>query len=491
VNKYPPKGYLELKQRRQGKRKALRERSTRSATGWALATLLALLCPAQCWGAASPATRATSAVAAVTTAVKPTVSSAARTLSVAVKTPALPATPLSPAAPIVSAKAPSVPAVSVQVTAPAVSVKAGSSGVSVGVTAPAVSVKATAPAVNVSGTVPPVSATVPTVSVKATAPTVSAKASTPAVSVKTPGATSSVVTTSAPGVSVKTSGASRPGGASVVPAVAVELPGASSASNTARPPSGAASRRAVAGSASAGAAHNGPVASASAAVLSDGGSAALDGGLATRFGQQAFGGYANPSAGVVARQRLLEHEARRIVQRLVGCLATLSRRERLLLELLVGVDVPRALTRDEVAQTLHIRSASVPRRERMAIARLLVLARTTACARVAQSAPTMELASYTVLAVPGGVEAASGGVKAARYAKAPSGGSTRASGRSELASIPASHTGTLLLLIATLVAALAIFVLSVDAVGAGPRNRRWRARWLAGQRQAWRRRRRR
>ncbi|HTA31974.1 MAG TPA: hypothetical protein VK721_00985 [Solirubrobacteraceae bacterium] len=238
-------------------------------------------------------------------------------------------------------------------------------------------------------------------------------------------------------------------------------------------------------------------------MLSGDASTVLGGGLATGFGQPAFSGYANPSggrspqrgaAGAVAHQRLLEREAREIVQRLMGCLATLSPRQRLLLELLIGVGVPRALTRDQVALALHIRSTSVPRLERMAIARLLVLARTTACGRVARSAPTIELASYTVLAVPGGVEAASGGVKAARYAKAPSGGSgasTRASGRSELASIPASHTGTLLILIATLVAALAIVALSVDAVGAGPRNRRWRARWMAGQRQAWRRKRRR
>ncbi len=182
------------------------------------------------------------------------------------------------------------------------------------------------------------------------------------------------------------------------------------------------------------------------------------------------------------------------MQRFVGCLATLSRRGRLLLELLIGVDVPRALTPDQVALALNIRRASVPRLERMAIARLRVLARTTACARVAQTVPTMELASYTVLAVPGGVEGAGEGVKAARYAKAPSGGSAsskRPSGRLSLGSIPASHTSALLILIATLVATLAIVALSVDAVGAGPRNRRWRARWLAGQRQAWRRKRRR
>jgi hypothetical protein len=241
----------------------------------------------------------------------------------------------------------------------------------------------------------------------------------------------------------------------------------------------------------------------SAAVLSDNGSATLDGGLATSIGQQTFSGYANASGGsspqrgavgAAARQRLLAREARNIVLRFAGCLATLSPRERLLLELLVGGGVPRVLTRDEVAQALHIRSARVPRLERMAIKRLLVLARTTACAHVAQGAPTMELASYTALAVPGGVEAASGGVKAARYAKAPSvgaGSSKRASGHSELGSIPASDTDTLWLLVAILLAAFVIAALSVDAVGAGPRNRRWRAQWMAGQRRAWRRRRRR
>ena len=97
-------------------------------------------------------------------------------------------------------------------------------------------------------------------------------------------------------------------------------------------------------------------------------------------------------------------------------------------------------------------------------------------------------------AVPGSVEAASGGVKAARYAKAPSGGSASAKGGSGhlgLAAIPASHTDALVLLVAILAAALAILALSIDAVGAGPRNRRWRARWLAETRQSWRRRRRR
>jgi hypothetical protein len=471
----------------------------RSATGWATVTLLAALCPAQCWAATSPVTRVTSTVAAT---VKPTVSSAAKALAVSVKTPVLPATPLSPPAPIVSAKAPSVPAVSVQVTAPAVNVKAGPSGVSVGATTPAVSVKATAPGVSVSATVPPVSvkasapavsvkATAPAVSVKATAPAVSAKASTPAVSVKTTGTSSAAVTTSAPGVSVKTSGASRPGGGVAVPAVTVERSGASSG--------GASSRRATADGATAGAGHDRSVASASAAVLSDNASATLDGGLATSFGQQTFSGYANSSGGssprgAIARQRLLEREARDIVQRFAGCLATLTRRERLLLELLVGVDVPRALSRDEVAQALHIRRASVPRLERIAITRLRVLARTTACASNTQSAPTMELASYTALAAPGGVEAASGGVKAVRYAKAPSGGagaSQRTSGHSVLGSIPARDTNTLWVLLAILLAALVIAALSVDAVGAGPRNRRWRAQWMAGPRRAWRRRRRR
>lgn len=241
----------------------------------------------------------------------------------------------------------------------------------------------------------------------------------------------------------------------------------------------------------------------SAAALSDDASATLGGALATSFGQRAFSGYANSSGGswpqrgargAAARQRLQQQQTREIVQLLAGCLATLPGKERLLLELLSGVDVPHALTRGQVAAALHIRSAKVPRLERRAIARLRVLARTTGCASTAQSAPTMELASYMVAAVPGSVETASGGVKAARYAKAPAEGSAAskgASGRSQLASIPASHTGTLLLLIATLLAALAIFALAVDALGAGPRNRRWRARWLAGTRQSWRRRRRR
>ncbi len=198
-------------------------------------------------------------------------------------------------------------------------------------------------------------------------------------------------------------------------------------------------------------------------MLSVDAAGAVDGGLPS-FGQQAFAGSANPGDGVspsrgaaeaAAHQRLGEKATREIIQRLAGCLATLSRRQRLVLELLSGFDVPHALTRDQVAAALHIRSANVPRLEKTALARLRVLAQSTSCAQAAQSAPTMELASYTVLAAPGGVEAAGGGVKAARYAKAPSGGasSKRASGRSELGSIPASDTDTLWLLLAILLAA--------------------------------------
>ncbi len=51
--------------------------------------------------------------------------------------------------------------------------------------------------------------------------------------------------------------------------------------------------------------------------------------------------------------------------------------------------------------------------------------------------------------------------------------------------ITASHAASeLLVLIAALLAALAIGALSVDAAGAGPRNPRWRARWLAPVRRA-------
>jgi hypothetical protein len=473
-----------------------------------MATLLLALYPGQSWATARLVTGATSTVGAVATAVKPTMSSAATAVAVLVKTPALPATPLTPSAPVVSVKAPSVPAVSVQVTAPAVSVKAGPSGVSVKATVPAVTVSATAPAVSVNATVPPVSvkatapavsvkATAPAVSVKTTAPAVSVKASTPAVTVKAAHAPSGTVSTSVPGISVKTSTAPRTGAAVSAPVVAVAQAGVSPAGS----PRGASSRRGNASAAPAGKGHDALGASASAAVLSDG-SATLEDPLATSFGQQTFSGYANSSAGAlpgrgaegtVARQRLLEHQARALVQRLAGCLATLPHRERLLLELLSGVDVPHALTLDQVAAALHIRSAKVPRLERAALARLRALARTTACAGTAQSVPTIELASYTLAAVPGSVEAASGGVKAARYAKAPSGGSTSSKRQSGLAlgSIPASHPDALLLLIAILGATLAIVALSVDAVGAGPRHRRWRARWLAGTRQAWRRKRRR
>jgi hypothetical protein len=62
---------------------------------------------------------------------------------------------------------------------------------------------------------------------------------------------------------------------------------------------------------------------------------------------------------------------------------------------------------------------------------------------------------------------------------------TPAGGASGLGITPASHAASeLLVLIAALVAALAIVALSVDAAGAGPRNPRWRARWLGPVRRA-------
>jgi hypothetical protein len=466
--------------------------------------LLAALCPAQSWGAAGPVTRASTTVASAVTAVKPTVSSATKALSVSVKAPELPATPLTAPTPIVSAKAPSAPAVSVHVTVPAVGVTADPSGVSVNATAPAVSVKATTPAVSVS-------VTTPAVSVKATAPAANGKGAAPAVSVRTTAPAASVkaatpagtVKASTPSVSVKTSGAAHAGGAVTAPAVAVAGVGVPTVSAATGRESAGSARPLVASRAPAPVGHGGPSASVSGSALSGDPSAPVEDGLATGFGQQTSSDYARPGGGVspqqrgggdIARRRLGERETQQLIERLAGCLGTLSRRERLLLELLSGVDVSHALTPDQVAATLHIRSAKLARLERKALARLRTLGRTTSCAGAAQSAPTMELASYTVAAVPGSVEAASEGVKAARYSKAPSGGaasSERHTGHFGLGIIPASDTDSLLLLIAILAATLAILALSVDAVGAGPRNRRWRARWLAGTRQAWRRRRRR
>jgi hypothetical protein len=379
------------------------------------------------------------------------------------------------AATALKSTASSAAAAGVQVTTPAVSVK---------VTTPAVSVKATAPAV----------------SVTPATPAVNVKATLPAVSVDPAHAPSGAPGAIAPAVTVKTSTAPPAGGAA--PAVAAGLPGRSAVSIAAPSASGTAPRSTVASSA-AEVGRNGPSASATAASLSDGPPAIIADGTTTSFGQRPFSGYATPNGGAspsrtgdeaAAHQRLGQREVRAIVAGLAGCLATLPRRQRLLLELLSGVATPRALTLDQVAAALHVPSAKVPRLERTALARLRSLARRSACGRTTQSVPTIELASYTVAAVPGSAEAARGGVKAARYAKAPSGGSASSKGESghfELAAVPATHTGALLLLIATLAAALAILALSIDAVGAGPRNRRWRARWLAGTRQSWRRRRRR
>lgn len=74
------------------------------------------------------------------------------------------------------------------------------------------------------------------------------------------------------------------------------------------------------------------------------------------------------------------------------------------------------------------------------------------------------------------------------HATTPPGYSSSAStgsGGPGLAITPASHAASqLLVLITALLAALAIGALSVDAAGAGPRNPRWRARWLTPVRRA-------
>jgi hypothetical protein len=223
------------------------------------------------------------------------------------------------------------------------------------------------------------------------------------------------------------------------------------------------------------------------------------------LGEQPFSGYGNGGEsgqprggeGTLARRRRHERKTREIVQQLSGCLAGLSRRERLALELITGVDVPHVFGKRQIAAVLHIRGAKLARLERIAIARLRRLADTTSCAgtaQTAQTAPTMQLTSYTAALTSSTAEAARGGVAGVRYAQAPSGGGSSANkqgGGSPLASIPASHADdTLLVLFATLLATLAIGLLSADAVGTGPRSRRWRVRWLGAPRRAWRRRKR-
>jgi len=184
-----------------------------------------------------------------------------------------------------------------------------------------------------------------------------------------------------------------------------------------------------------------------------------------------------------------------IVRELSGCLANLSRRERLVLELMAGVGVPRAFNLRQLAAALHTHPLMIVRLERTATARLETVARTSSCARPTTSVATLQLASFTAVAPEGGVEAASGGVAGVRYAKAPSApgySAKRAVRGASLATIPASHADvTLFVLFAALLATLGIGLLSADALGTGPRSSRWRAGWLAAPRRAVRRRRRR
>jgi hypothetical protein len=88
----------------------------------------------------------------------------------------------------------------------------------------------------------------------------------------------------------------------------------------------------------------------------------------------------------------------------------------------------------------------------------------------------------SVLAATNAGSAGSAAQVAARHAQAPSGysalGGNTSAGTGLGLTAASQADSQLLVLITALLATLAIGVLSLDAIGAGPRSRRWRARWL-------------
>jgi hypothetical protein len=197
-----------------------------------------------------------------------------------------------------------------------------------------------------------------------------------------------------------------------------------------------------------------------------------------------YGASPPPLAGsrAVAEDLLL----RATVGRLGGCLGELPSLIRLVLERRAGAGTAPALSVAETASSLHVTRLRIARLERRGLGLLRRAALTHGCAaRTAEAVPVAFLSS--LLTSPGvaaaGAAAGQGpidvsGVDAARYSKAPASEAGAAERRLiEAAVLPAADQP--LLVVLAVVGGLALLSLVIgDALGVGPRNPRWRARWL-------------
>jgi hypothetical protein len=175
------------------------------------------------------------------------------------------------------------------------------------------------------------------------------------------------------------------------------------------------------------------------------------------------------------------------VRRLAGCLSDLPERLRLVLELRAGIGAGGPLTLVGVARRLNVTVAQARRLQTRALRRLMVTARTHACASASATATGQiaDLAAGVMSAdlTPFG---AAGGVLAARYSKSPAqeadGGvatQTPADSASGLGLIrPPGGNGTLNAVAIALAGMLLLGVLFAKELAIGPRVRHVRARWL-------------
>jgi hypothetical protein len=126
-----------------------------------------------------------------------------------------------------------------------------------------------------------------------------------------------------------------------------------------------------------------------------------------------------------SRRRVIRAERTRellliaTVRRLHACLNNLPDQLQVVLELAAGVNTDRPLSPAEVAHHLHISVGRARRLEQQALKQLRLTARTHACTGTRQT--TSQGLSLSGFGPVFGGGVATGGVKAARYAKAPSG----------------------------------------------------------------------
>jgi hypothetical protein len=171
------------------------------------------------------------------------------------------------------------------------------------------------------------------------------------------------------------------------------------------------------------------------------------------------------------------------VRRLAGCMSSLPKHLRIVLELSTGIGARHALGTGALARRLHLTLPRLRRLQRRALLALVRTARTHSCARSSTAGDLITLEGG-LSASEGEPPAALGGVEAARYAKpATQGGGgpgTQApGGTTSLGLSRAPTAGNTLLAIAVIVTGtLSIALLFAEELGLRPHIRRLRSRWL-------------